>query len=180
MATGEPDPRLEARARRAYELGRLRAALRLAPLVLAAAGAAIVCGRPLPMTCALAVALLLLSVGLAYAGGSAGRAVYPGLLAGAAPLAAPLLMATVGHACFGPACASLGLPACILGGSLAGVVIARTTARRDADLPFVLGALAVAALTGALGCTIAGAAGVLGMLAGVVVGGAPVLAAARR
>jgi len=32
----------------------------------------------------------------------------------------------------------------------------------------------------ALGCTIAGAAGVLGMLAGVVVGGAPVLAAARR
>ena len=117
MAAGEPDPGLEARARRAYELGRLRAALRLAPLVLAAAGAAIVCGRPFPMTCALAVALLLLSVGLAYAGGSAGRAVYPGLLAGAAPLAAPLLMATVGHACFGPACASLGLPACILGGS---------------------------------------------------------------
>jgi DNA-directed RNA polymerase specialized sigma24 family protein len=177
---GEPDLRLEARAGRAYELGRLRAALRLAPLVLAAAGAAIVCGRPLAVTCALAVALLLLSVGLAYAGGSAGRAVSPGLLAGAAPLAAPLLMATVGHACFGPVCASLGLPACILGGSLAGVFLARTTARRDADLLFVLAALAVAAMTGSLGCTIAGVAGVLGMLAGVVVGGAPVLVAARR
>jgi hypothetical protein len=180
MAAGEPDLRLEARARRAYELGRLRAALRLAPLVLAAAGAAIVCGRPLAVTCVLAVALLLLSVGLAYAGGSAGRAVSPGLLAGAAPLAAPLLMATVGHACFGPLGASLGLPACILGGGLAGVFLARTTARRDADLPFVLAALAVAAMTGSLGCTIAGVTGVVGMLAGVVVGGAPVLVAARR
>jgi len=86
----------------------------------------------------------------------------------------------VGHACFGPACMSLALPACVVGGGLAGVVIARTTVRRDADLPFVLGALAVAALTGALGCTLAGAAGVLGMLAGVVMAGAPVLVAARR
>jgi hypothetical protein len=178
MAAGELS--LEARARRAYELGRLRAALRLAPFVLVAAAAAIGCGRPLPVTCAVAVPLLLLSVGLAYAGGSPGRAVYHGLLAGAAPLAAPLLMATVGHTCFGPACASLGLPACILGGSLAGVVIARTTARQDADLPFVLAALAVAALTGSLGCTIAGAAGVLGMLAGVILAGTPVLVAARR
>ena len=39
---------------------------------------------------------------------------------------------------------------------------------------------AVAALTGALGCTIAGVAGVLGMLAGTVAAGAPVLVAARR
>ncbi|OLD09563.1 MAG: hypothetical protein AUI90_03830 [Deltaproteobacteria bacterium 13_1_40CM_3_69_14] len=164
MAADELDLRLQARARRAYELGRLLAALRLAPFVLAAAVAAIACGRPFPVTCALALPLLLLSVGLAYAGGPAGRAVRPGLLAGAGALAAPLLMATVGHACFGPACMSLAL----------------TTVRRDADLPFVLGALAVAALTGALGCTLAGAAGVLGMLAGVVVAGAPVLVAARR
>ncbi|OLC74630.1 MAG: hypothetical protein AUH83_09450 [Deltaproteobacteria bacterium 13_1_40CM_4_68_19] len=180
MAADELDLRLQARARRAYELGRLLAALRLAPFVLAAAVAAIACGRPFPVTCALALPLLLLSVGLAYAGGPAGRAVVPGLLAGAGALAAPLLMATVGHACFGPACMSLALPACVAGGGLAGVVIARTTVRRDADLPFVLGALAVAALTGALGCTLAGAAGVLGMLAGVVVAGAPVLVAARR
>src|SRR5439155_540588 len=50
--------------------------------------------------------------------------------------------------------------------------------------PFVLAgaaaAVAVAALTGALGCTIAGVAGVLGMLAGTVAAGAPVLVAARR
>ena len=180
MAADELDLRLQARARRAYELGRLLAALRLAPFVLAATGAAIACGRPLAVTCVLTLPLLLLSVGLAYAGGPAGRAVLPGLLAGGGALAAPLLMATVGHACLGPACMSLALPACIAGGGLAGLVIARTTARRDADLPFLLGALAVAALTGALGCTIAGAAGVLGMLAGVVVAGAPVLVAARR
>jgi hypothetical protein len=180
MAADERDLALEARARRAYELGRLRAALRLAPFVVAAAAAAVVCGRPLATTCALALPLLLLSLGLAYAGGPAGRAVVPGLLGGAGALAAPLLMATVGHACFGPACMTLALPACIAGGGLAGVVIARIAARREADLSFVLAALAVAALTGALGCTIAGAAGVLGMLAGVVAAGAPVLVAARR
>ena len=54
MAADELDLRLQARARRAYELGRLLAALRLAPFVLAAAVAAIACGRPFPVTCALA------------------------------------------------------------------------------------------------------------------------------
>jgi hypothetical protein len=41
-------------------------------------------------------------------------------------------------------------------------------------------ALAVAGLMGALGCTIAGTAGVAGMLAGVLAAGAPLLVTARR
>lgn len=169
---------LEMRARRAYELGRLRSALRYAPFVLAAAAAAVAAGRPLAWTGALAGALFLLVTFLSSRGGVSGSAVSPGLVAGSAALAMPLLMATFGHACFGPACMKLGLPACIAGGALAGVVIARTAARHPVG--FVAGAIAIAALTGALGCTIAGAAGIVGMLAGAVVAGGPVLVAARR
>ncbi|HTO97545.1 MAG TPA: hypothetical protein VMK66_10920, partial [Myxococcales bacterium] len=171
---------LEARARRAYELGRLRWALRSAPLALAAGAAALACGRPLALTCGLTFALLVLSTALAFAGGPAGRAVGPGLAAGFLALAMPLLMATLGHACFGPECMRYGLPICMAGGALGGLVIARSALRAQPALRFVAAAAAVGALTGALGCTIAGAAGVLGMLAGAVLAGAPLLAAARR
>jgi hypothetical protein len=180
MTANDPGVALEVRARRAYELGRLRAALRVAPFVLMAAAAAFACGRPLTLTSALAGALLVFSVGAVYAGGPGGRGVVPGLVAGAAPLAMPLLMATLGHACFGPACMSLCLPACVVGGAVAGVVIARSAARPEPDRRFVVAAVTVAALTGALGCTIAGVAGVLGMIAGTVAAGTPVLVAARR
>ena len=171
---------LEARARRSYELGRLRWALRSAPLVLAAGTAAVACGRPFALTCILTFALLGLTVAFSFRGGSASRAVTPGLAAGSLALAMPLLMATLGHACFGPACLKLGLPACIFGGALAGLVIARSAVRAHPGIGFLAAAVAVGALAGSLGCTMAGAAGVFGMLAGAVLAGAPVLVVARR
>ena len=180
MDTNDPALMLEARARRAYELGRFRRAARLAPFVLLAAGAAVACGRPLPLTALIAGALLPICVGLAFAGGPAGRGVVPGLLAGSAALAMPLLVMTVGHACLGDSCMSLCLPACVAGGAVAGAVIAKLAARHERDARFLGGALAVAGLMGALGCTIAGTAGVAGMLAGVRAAGAPLLVAARR
>ena len=171
---------LLSRARRAYEAGRLRWALRVAPFVLLAAGASLVCGRPLALTCWLSCALLPLAVGLGFAGGSAGRAVVPGLLAGSAALALPLLVRTVGNACIGPSCMELCLPACVVGGAIAGAFIAARAARQEHEAPFVLAALAVAGLMGSLGCSLGGLAGVAGMLAGALVAGAPVLIAARR
>jgi len=180
MERNDPTLTLETRARRSYELGRLRHALRLAPFVIVAAAAAVACGRPLLLAAALTCVLLPLCVGLSFTGGPAGRGVVPGLLAGAPALAMPLLIATVGHACFGEACLSLCLPACVVGGGIAGAVIAKLAVRQARDPRFLAAALAVAALTGALGCTISGAAGVLGMLAGVVAAGTPLLVAARR
>lgn len=174
------DLMLLARARRAYEFGRLWSALRLAPVVLAAAALALASGRPAPLTGAVTCVLLVLTVGLHFRGGIAGRAVVPGLVAGAAALAMPLFMAIFGHACFGPACMKLGLPACVAGGALAGFVIARAAARQQAELQFIAAAAAIAAAMGSLGCTIAGVAGVLGMLAGTLAAGVPVLIAARR
>ena len=99
----------------------------------------------------------------------------PGLLAGTVALACPILLHTVGHACLGPSCMMLGIPACIAGGAGAGVVIAARAAREESAGGFLLAAVAVAGLMGAFGCSLAGAAGVLGMLAGIVLAGAPVL-----
>jgi len=171
---------LESRARRAYEWGRLRWSLRLAPFVLLAAGAALSCGRPLDLTCALSSALLPLVVGLTFAGGSAGRGVLPGLLGGSVALALPLLVRTVGHFCVGEACMAFCLPACVVGGAIAGAVIGATARSEGVEAPFVASALLIAGLTGALGCTLSGLAGVGGMLAGALAVGAPVLLAARR
>jgi hypothetical protein len=171
---------LQSRARRAYEWGRLRWSLRLAPFVLVAAGAALSCGRPLDLTCALSFALLPLAVGLTFAGGSAGRGVLPGLVGGSVALALPLLVRTVGHLCLGPACMAFCLPACIVGGAIAGAVIGATARSEGVEAPFVASALLIAGLTGALGCTLGGLAGVGGMLAGALAVGAPVLLVARR
>lgn len=173
------DLALLARARRAYELGRVRAALRIAPLVFAAAAAALACGRPPFSTCALAGLLLTLALGLSIAGGAGGHAVMPGLVAGTVALACPVLLHTVGHACLGPSCMTLGIPACIAGGAGAGALIALRAAGEESSGRFLLSAVAVAGLMGALGCSLAGAAGVLGMLAGIVAAGAPVLLARR-
>ncbi|TMA26280.1 MAG: hypothetical protein E6J78_14065 [Deltaproteobacteria bacterium] len=171
---------LERRARRAYELGRLRSALRLAPFVLAAAAVAVACGRPAGLSCALGAMLLPLTVALAFRGGGAGRGVVPGLLAGTVALAMPLLVQIVGHACIGPACMALCMPSCVVGGAAGGAFIALRARFEERPAPFALAALAVAGLMGALGCTLAGAAGVVGMLAGAVVAGAPVLISVRR
>jgi len=180
MATNEPTLLLERRARRAYELGRLRSALRLLPFVVLATVAALASGRPITLALPIGGALLALCLGLSFAGRAPGRAVVPGLLAGGAALVMPLLVATVGHACFGPACMPFCLPACVVGGAIAGAVIARMAVAQGPDPAFLAPALAIAALTGSLGCTISGAAGVVGMLAGVVAAGAPLLVAARR
>jgi hypothetical protein len=171
---------LETRARRAYELGRLRWSLRIVPFVLAAAGAALAGGRPLAESGALCLTLLPLAVGLGFAGGSMGRAVVPGLKAGSFALALPLLVRTLGHACIGPACIPYCLPASVVGGAIAGALIASRAVGEERETPFLLAALVLAGLMGSLGCTLAGFAGVAGMLAGTVLGGAPVLIAARR
>jgi hypothetical protein len=171
---------LAARALRAYERGRFSRALRVAPFVVAAAGVAIACGRPLAMTCALGCALLPLAVWLLVRGGNVGRAVAPGLGAGWAALSLPLLLRTAGHACFGSACMSLCLPVCALGGVLSGALIGVLARRDGGGLGYVVAAAAIAGLSGAMGCSLGGSFGILGMAAGVVAGGAPILLAARH
>ena len=109
-----------------------------------------------------------------------GRALLPGLLAGSVPLVLPLLLRAAGHCCIGGACWSLCMVGCIGGGLLAGIAIGlRAAAEREERATFLLVATLVAGLTGVLGCAMAGASGIAGMVIATAAAPWPVAIAAR-
>ena len=169
---------LLARARRAYESGRLRAALwvtvYIAPLVLVSL---IGCGT-LAGTLASGSLLTVVAVGMRWRGDVYGRSVLPGIVAGLAAFWTPLLAAVIeSHG--GPVVPLAGLAA-LGGGIVTGSVVGVGVARLETDQTrFMISAASVAALTGSLGCLLAGAAGLIGMLAGIVATTTPVLLAVR-
>jgi hypothetical protein len=172
------DDNLRQRARRAYELGRLwRAlwpALVVPPMAALSLGS---CGRP-AVTLTAASLLLLSTVALSWRGEALGDAVAPGLLSGIAPLLMPLVLCRGMHPCQMGFCWSAAAPFCVLGGLVAGVAVGLRSAR--APLATLAATALVAALTGALGCLLGGAAGLSGMAIGLVAGAAPVVMHARR
>ena len=167
---------LRARARRAYERGRLRRALPVAVAIPPVASLAFVqCVDPLPsVLCALALA-----VGVAvllYRGQDWGRGARAGLAAGMAPFAFPILVEASGS----PALCELLPWFCAAGGVFAGLVLAsRRRALVKKPSAYWIAAALVAALAGAVGCLIAGVAGLLGLAAGLAVGAAPALVLAK-
>src|SRR5687767_13965737 len=95
------------RARRAYELGRLRAALPVlgwvAPMiVVSVAGCGPVWGAAVG-----GGLLAALCVGFKWRGQELARAVEPGLVGGMVPLSLPLVLEVTGHGCATVACASV-------------------------------------------------------------------------
>lgn len=173
MTTNEQS--LEARARRAYELGRARLALPAIALVVGLAAVSLLCCPAPGITLAIAGVLASASAVFLWRGGPVGRAVWPGLLAGALPFTLPLI-AHFTHFCFGGTC--LLLPTlCIGGGMLAGLGIGLWLARRSAVS--LAAATLITALCGSMGCVLMGGAGVAGMLLGILAGATPVILVAR-
>jgi hypothetical protein len=174
-----PEARLAARARRAYERGRLRsAALRALPLVplvgLATAGCAA------PQEVLLCGAVLLAAVtGLLWRGEEYGAGVGPGVAAGLLPLLLPVATRLTGHPCSAAACYVLPV-VCALGGLAGGILLGLVapSPRAGRRVAFVA-ACAVAALTGAVGCLMYGLVGLVVMGAGLVVGVTPLVATRR-
>lgn len=168
------DPR-RARARFVYELGRARSAAWTALVVLPFVACALfACDVPAPVV-GLGAALYLLAAALFFRGEVYGSAVGAGLLAGAAPLLAPLLLRRSGHCCLGGACWSGCMIACIAGGVAAGLMIGWFVAkRREGAGAFGVSAAAVATLTGCLGCVAAALGSVLPMVVALVVTSIPV------
>jgi hypothetical protein len=170
---------LQRRARLRYELGRLRrAGLGTLPLLPLLGVALCLTQRPASTLYfglgALAAALLML-----WQGQLAQRAVLPGLCAGVVPLALSLCANQIHH-CGAHGCSSFCAPACALGGTLAGLAVMAVARRRGLGLRFVLGASAVALLTGAMGCSCVGYSGVLGLGGGYLLGALPGLLRFRR
>lgn len=168
------------RARRAYELGRLRTALRVALYVVPMTLLSLIgCPRPV-VNAILGLALLTATVGLLWRGQTYGRAASAGLLAGAAPMLIPMLVRNGGYCCVGGECWALCMEACIGGGFIAGGIVGmRAMSQHTSRGAFFAAALAIAALAGSLGCVMSGVAGVLGMTAGMLVSGTPLVIGAR-
>jgi hypothetical protein len=167
-------------ARRAYEKGRLREASKVLVFTVTMTAFAFAVSDSLLRTAVFGGALSIAAVALLWRGRDAGRGVAPGLFAGVLPLGLPLAMRSCGHCCIGGACWSTCLVACIAAGLAAGGVIGLwAAAQRSRSPSFVVAALGIAVLGGAMGCTFAGGAGVLGMAVGLLAGTAPVLVFAR-
>lgn len=154
--------RLQRSVRRAYELGRLRRAmLGVAPVLVVVAAATSFTHRPtsaLAFGCAVALAGLL----MLWYGREAQRAVLPGVAAGLVPLVLALCANRM-HWCGPDGCTSLCLPACALGGVVAGLAVARVGKQRGSGVAFWLCASSLALLTGAMGCACIGYSGLIGL-----------------
>lgn len=167
--------RMERRARRKYEWARARTALLgFAPALVVVA---VACSMNKHPSAALlfGAAMFIVGVALLWYGRDIRRAVLPGLAMGLLPLTLGLCANHMGHACMGGQCMTLCLPACTLGGLLAGAGVSLIGLRWKQGLAFWLGATALTLLTGAMGCSCVGYAGVAGLGLGYVVGSIPLL-----
>ena len=162
--------RLQQRMRLKYEWSRARRALiGFAPVLVLVSLAAWLGAKP--ASAALFGSILFATgVTLLWYGRDLRRAVLPGIAAGIAPLVFALCANHIGHACTGSRCISLCIPACTLGGLVAGFGVAAVAGREKRGVGFWLGASAIALATGAMGCACMGYGGVIGLGVGYAVG----------
>jgi hypothetical protein len=164
---------------RAYELGRLRMAAKVALIVLPLV---VICllepiGREM---CACCGALLLTAaIWLRFRDRAGMDGVTTGLLAGGIPLAAALALTKLDAGCATAGALSYCTGFSVLVGGTAGATIALREARGQARSGHWLIASSIAALAASLGCARLGIASVAGVALGIVVGRAATLLARR-
>jgi hypothetical protein len=162
------------RARRAYELARLRHGVaKIWPILLMTGISCWVCHEP-DVSIAIGVGLAALAIGFAWYGRVAGQAANAGLKVGAVAFAVPVLAF---HWYFVPhCCTSLSVWLVNIGcGFGAGVWLSLRSTRLQAQRnAFLLLAGLVATLCGMLGCILFGPIGLAGMVAGIALSTAPV------
>jgi len=163
---------IQRRLRVAYEFGRLRLALvGILPVLVIVAIAASVTHRPMSALW-LGVATVTIGATMLWYGREPQRAVLPGIAAGLVPLVLALRANHI-HACGLDGCSTLCVPACALGGVVAGLAIASVGNQRRAGPLFWLSASGLALLTGAMGCACVGYSGIAGMAIGFGAGMVP-------
>jgi hypothetical protein len=169
------ESQLERRGRLAYELGRARSAAQVLCLILPLLLVAHFIGRPTVLVLVLGGALSVLAFALAVLHDRYARAVVVGALAGLPAFVLPLVIRSVGIVRLGSTDLDPCLPASFLSGVIAGAFVSARAMDEEHQLSFWLAAVAITALTGTLGCSVAGSAGVIGLMAGVVAGTGPVI-----
>jgi hypothetical protein len=173
---------LAARARRAYEVGRLRWALQIGWVVVALVAVSFVAAGRSRLSAATGVALLATATALRWRGRVWGAAVRAGVGAGMIPFALLLgLKCSAGYFCAFGGCLPHCVRFCGLGGLAAGVLLASHARRRDDDAAaFLIAGSAVAVLTGMLGCFVGGLAGIGWMILGELTATLPAYALELR
>lgn len=168
------DPALARRGRWLYELGRARWAARVLLLVLPLLVVSRLVGRPTLLVVGLGSLLAAIAFGFAMIHDRYARAVRTGLLAALPALLIPVLVRML-HLLPLESEVDPCIPASFLSGIIAGWVVSRRASEEAHRLSFWTVAVLTAALAGSLGCSVAGGSGVVGLMAGVVAGSAPVL-----
>jgi hypothetical protein len=166
---------IERRGRWAYELGRVAWASHVLLLVLPLLLVARLIGRPAELVFILGGVLAVLTWALAMLHDRYARAVLAGVLAGLPAFALPVIIRSLGIIRLGETALDPCLPASFVSGILAGAFVSARAVDEKHRLSYWLAAVVTAALTGTLGCSVAGGAGVLGLMAGVAAGTAPVV-----
>jgi hypothetical protein len=180
MTTPEPVATAAlARARRAYERAQVIAGLR--GVVAAAALCAVAFAlHDITPTAQLVAGALAITLGvLGWRGGAWRRGSLAGVLAGLPPLVAPWLLFALTHGgriAHCPACdgaPTLGcIVTCFATSAVVGTLVGLRAVQDRSPLRFTAAALVAAAFTGALGCASTGIGGAVGVLVGLVAGGA--------
>lgn len=151
----------------AYERGRRRwAVVSVLPLTVLPLGSFALGHRLMP---SLVFGGLLLTVAavLLWRGQAFGRGLAVGLKAGVVPLVLAHAANLYGHVCTADGCTSLCVPACVLGGVAAGLIISGAAMRSPVRWQVVGSAAVSAGLIGALGCACIGFSGVAGLVVGM-------------
>src|SRR6266851_2169855 len=169
---------LMAQAQRSYELGRLHRTVKDSWAVALVVTVGLLRHSDFLLT---AAAVLFIATTLfSWRGEGWSRSIWPGFAAGAFPLVVPSLapaksVCWIAGSCW-PVCSLL----CPLSGLLAGLALGALASRQDmAKLPMLVGSTLVAALTGAIGCALAGAMGIAGMIVAGSLGFVPVYLGAK-
>jgi hypothetical protein len=169
----DPLQQLRKRAKRSYEVGRLRAASRIGIFIVPAAAACMALGGAAEASFCAAVLLAMLATTLRWRSAAAGYFAGVGFRAGLVPMALGLVALQLLPEASGRW--QLALTACCFaGGAIAGVVGGLRAAEADAGLSTRASAaatLAVATLTAMVGCAGLGVGAVIGVTTGIVMGG---------
>ncbi len=164
---------LQARARRAYELGRWRqAALGVLPLVPIVALAVVLGDHAI--TAWIAVILVVACLACGVIGRGLERAVRPGWLAGLGPMLAAL-GTSLRLGCTDETCAAVCVPLCATIGLIVGAWLGATIHAHERPR-IAAASLGIAILTASLGCATVGLGTLVGAGAGLCVGLIPIFA----
>ncbi len=166
--------RIRRRVRLAYEFGRFQWAIfGIAPVALLVCIAMCFVPRPIS-TLWFGMAIVVIGATMLWYGRDPQRAVLPGVIAGLIPLVLALCANNM-HMCGAEGCTTLCVPACVLGGVVAGLLVTYVGHLRRAGLLFLFSASVLALLTGAMGCSCVGFSGIIGLGIGFWTGVVPVL-----